>query len=201
MGLRPSAKVVPNKTSTGVGVGWWGYCEGWNRVINVSQSMNLLASWQVWNWCEIFTAQCSCPYWQFIRHGPPRYCSLFNGHKALECPAILTNTARNRTRIKAQTDFQTSLNCVSDHNLKLLSFQVMEESPSWDANRRSASQISRILWNSKVHCRVHRSPPLVPILNQMNPSNSVSLRRVIILPSHLRLVLPSGLFPSAIYLF
>jgi len=46
----------------------------------------------------------------------------------------------------------------------------MQQSPSWEANWFSASQeIPRILRNPKVHYRINKCLPPVPILSQINP--------------------------------
>jgi hypothetical protein len=54
----------------------------------------------------------------------------------------------------------------------------------------------------KVHFRVHKSPPLVSIVNHMNPVHTLTPNSLIsillILSSHLLLGLPSGLLPSGI---
>jgi hypothetical protein len=53
----------------------------------------------------------------------------------------------------------------------------MEQSSSWEPNRFAAAQeISRILCNSKVHFRVHKSPPPVCIYSKIEPVHA--------LPSH-----------------
>jgi hypothetical protein len=77
----------------------------------------------------------------------------------------------------------------------------MELSLSWETASYAATQeLPSILWNPKVHYRVHKCPLLIPILSQLNPGHTIPFyrRSILILSTHLRLGRPSGLFPSGI---
>jgi hypothetical protein len=62
----------------------------------------------------------------------------------------------------------------------------MEQITFWETDSRLANwEIPLRLCNVKFYCRVHKNPPLVPILSQMNPIRTLTtyfLRSTLILP-------------------
>jgi hypothetical protein len=62
----------------------------------------------------------------------------------------------------------------------------MDVNNSWEATSCAAPQeFPEVLWNPKANCRIHKSPPLVPILNQINP---VHIRKSYVFKIHYNIV-------------
>jgi len=90
--------------------------------------------------------------------------------------------------------------CVKREIFDASDLVMKEHSPSWEADASSEGQeIPRILRNPKVRYLPHNTEPIFPTLINTNPFHalpSFTLKAYSNIISHLRWVLPSGLFPS-----
>ena len=71
----------------------------------------------------------------------------------------------------------------------------MEQSPSWEASLFSPSEaIPHISWKPKVHYRLYKCPPTLPLLSQINAVHDPTS---CLLRIHLNIILPStSAFPK-----
>jgi hypothetical protein len=69
----------------------------------------------------------------------------------------------------------------------LFTYLLTELSPSRGAiNLAATRELPNISWNPRVQYRIHKNPPLVPILSPINPSHTIL--SILILSTHIRLV-------------
>jgi len=99
------------------------------------------------------------------------------------------------SKLGSVSNFETHL-CHTKITYLLLSYLLthsltysMQQSPSWEVNRFSASQeIPHFVWNPKVHYHIHKCSPTVPILSQLNPVHTPT--------SHFLKIHFNNIFPS-----
>jgi hypothetical protein len=93
-------------------------------------------------------------------------------------------------RIVQRHESSTMATIMGSRLLIITNADCMEQSLSWETNRRPTlicQEIPRLLWNPKFHDRVHNSPPTVPIQRHMNPVQTLPHY---LLMAHFNIILP-----------
>jgi hypothetical protein len=106
------------------------------------------------------------------------------------CPSesSIGSPAARKSGVKPQCNV-CRRNLQIDTMIRFYITNSMEQSPYWEANKFYVSQeLHCILRNLKVHYRIHKGPPPVPITSQINlvhptPSHFLKIHFNIILPS------------------
>ena len=106
---------------------------------------------------------------------------------------LATSNYLKIVHVKGEVVTLRGISCWGSTNIRrLITYLLthsMQHSPSCEANRFAASQeIPHILWNPKVHYRIHKSPPTAPILSQLSPVLTPTSH---FLKIHLNSILPS----------
>jgi len=140
----------------------------------------------LWRWILSSGGLWLCSWWKFTD-----FCLNTSTMKqmAIRSSEILLVWARNPVVTSQKNNLPTSADLVPSYLLTYILTHSMEKGPSWQANRFSASQeIPRISWSPEVHYRIHKCPPPVPILNQLDPVHNFTSH---FLKIHLNIILPS----------